>query len=127
MNELNIIKFPCKLDSYMLKKDGNVKFNFTTVVNPTDKDVLDFIEFENQPGHLLFSRNKIKSVDVPKEDVDDSETKSQSVQLRDALFVLYTLRGGNEDDKETWDKFYKIQMQAFKRRIIEANKKLEDK
>lgn len=122
----NIIKLECKLDSCTLKKDGNVKFVFTTVNNPTDQDVMDFYEFNNQFGHLIFSKNKVKNIDIPKEDVDTSGGKSQSAQLRDALYILYKLRGGTDDNKLLWEEFYKIQMQAFKRRVIEENRKLEE-
>lgn len=124
--EDQVIQLPVTLDGYNRKKDRSVSLKFTTLfeVNAEDLSVID--TFHQEAGHLLFKKNSFANEDIPQEDVETDVAKSQSTQLRDALWILYKARGGKTADKEQWNIFYRKQMQAVKARILEEVHKLED-
>lgn len=114
-------------DTVNRKKDRSVSIKFTTLYEITNEDFAMMDKFHQESGHLLFRRNEFTPEDVPKEDVDVEVGKSQSTQLRDALWVLFKAEGGSTVDKEAWNRYYRQKMQAFKARVLDAVHTLEDR
>lgn len=121
-----IIQVPATLDSANRKKDRSVSFKFTTLREISTEDFMVMDSFFQNSGWLLFRENQFKEEDIPQEDVEDDIAKSQSTQVRDALWVLYRAKGHSSKDKDAWNIFYREKMQAFKSRILEEVHKLED-
>lgn len=116
--DTNIIQVPVTLDSVNRKKDRSVSLKFTTVSEISNDDFSVMDRFHQEAGHLLFKRNAFTQEEIPDEDIEADIEKSQSVQMRDALWVLYKAKGGNGADKERWNMFYRKNMQAIKSRIL---------
>lgn len=116
--DTNIIQVPVTLDSVNRKKDRSVSLKFTTVSEISNDDFSVMDRFHQEAGHLLFKRNAFTQEEIPDEDIETDIEKSQSVQMRDALWVLYKAKGGNGADKERWNMFYRKNMQAIKSRIL---------
>lgn len=121
-----IIQVPVTLDSANRKKDRSVKFAFTTTREITTDEFLIMDTYHQSAGWLLFKENEFKQEEVPEEDVETDVSKSQSVQLRDALWVLFKARGNNTADKDAWSVFYKRNIQAIKSKILEEVHSLEE-
>lgn len=124
MNET--IQVPVTLDRINRKKDRSVTLGFTTLFEVSNEDFAVMDKFHQEAGHLLFRKNAFTEEDIPKEDVETDVAKSQSVQVRDVLWVLYKARGWNAADKQKWNEFYRKQMQVFKARILEEVHSLEE-
>lgn len=120
-----IIQVGATLDSANRKKDGSVSLKFTTNLEMTTDDFMVMDSYHQSVGWLMFKENKFKEEEIPVEDVEEDIAKSQSVQVRDALWVLYKIKGGNGSDKDAWNVFYKKMMQAFKARILAEVHELE--
>ncbi len=121
-----VISLPCTLDNYSRKKDRSIRVAFTSLVEISNEDLSVIDTFHQQSGHLLFNRNAFTNEDIPQEDVETDIAKSQSTQVRDAMWVLFKARGGNGGDKEQWNLFYRKQMQLFKARMLEEVRKIEE-
>lgn len=126
-NDSNIIHVPVTLDSVNRKKDRSVSLKFTTLLEIPNEEFAVMDRFHQEAGHLLFRRNAFTEEEIPQEDVEKDTEESQSVQIRNALWVLYRARGGNGADKEKWNMFYRKNMQAIKARILQEVHDLEDK
>lgn len=126
MNDDKIITIPCTLDRYNRKKDRSVTLSFTSLLEISNEDFSIIDTFHQQSGNLLFRRNAFTNEDIPEEDVETDIAKSQATQLRDALWVLYRAKGYKSDDKESWNLFYRRQMQLFKARILEEVRLIEE-
>jgi hypothetical protein len=126
MNDDKIITIPCTLDRYNRKKDRSVTLSFTSLLEISNEDFSVIDTFHQQSGNLLFRRNAFTNEDIPDEDVETDVAKSQSTQIRDALWVLYKARGGKTERKDDWNLFYRKQMQLFKARILEEVRKEEE-
>ena len=126
MKEARIIQVPATLDSANRKKDRSVKFAFTTNREITTDEFLIMDTYFQSEGWLLFRENAFKEVDIPDEDVETDTEKSQSTQVRDALWVLFRAQGGKSSDKDSWNRFYREKQQSFKARILQEVHKLED-
>jgi hypothetical protein len=126
MGEDNIITIPCTLDRYNRKKDRSVTLAFTSLLEISNEEFSVIDTFHQQSGHLLFRRNSFTNEDIPTEDVETDIAKSQATQVRDALWVLYRARGYKAEDKESWNLFYRRQMQLFKARILEEVRLIEE-
>jgi hypothetical protein len=126
MNDEKIITIPCTLDRYNRKKDRSVTLSFTSLLEISNEDFSIIDTFHQQSGNLLFRRNAFTNEDIPQEDVETDVAKSQSTQIRDALWVLYRAKGHNAGDKDAWNIFYRKQNQAYKARILEEVHKLEE-
>lgn len=127
MTEDKLIQIPVTLDSVSRRKDRSVKLNFTTLFEVSNEDFSTMDMFHQEAGHLLFRRNAFTEEEIPQEDVETDVAKSQSVQIRDVLWVLYKARGGLTADKQKWNEFYRKQMQAVKARILEEVHNLEER
>lgn len=114
------------LDRMARKKDRSVTFSFTTMQEISNEDFSVMDAFYQEAGHLLFRRNEFTEEDIPQEDVETDIGKSQSTQIRDALWVLYKTKGGISGDENAWNIFYKRNMQMLKARILEEVHKLEE-
>jgi len=121
-----IIELPVTLDRSGRKKDRSVTLAFTTLFEVSNDDFAVIDTFHQEAGHLLFRRNAFTNEDIPDEDVETDVSKSQSTQIRDALWVLYKAKGGKTEEKDQWNIFYRKQMQLFKARILEEVHKLEE-
>jgi hypothetical protein len=89
----------------------------------------DYMEIDKQlqqSGWLVFSSKAVSEVDIPDEDFDTDISKSQSTQIRDVLWVWYRAKGNRPEDKNSWNAFYRQNMQVFKNRILEEVRKLEE-
>lgn len=121
-----IVHVPATLDGVTRKKDRSVTFRLTSLYEVSNEDFSIMDTFHQSAGHLMFRENAFTEEDVPQEDVETDVAKSQSTQVRDALWVLYKAKGGNAADKEAWNMFYRKQNQAFKARILNEVHKLEE-
>jgi len=126
MDETKTIQVPVTLDTINRKKDRSVKLAFTTLFEVDNHDFSIMDTFHQEAGHLLFRRNSFTNEDIPQEDVETDVAKSQSTQIRDALWVLYRAKGGKTEDKDAWNVFYRKQAQTFKARILEEVHNIED-
>lgn len=122
-----VIQLPVTLDRYNRKKDRSATIGFTTLYEISNEDMAVIDTFHQNAGHLLFRINSFTNEDIPKEDVETDVSKSQSTQLRDAIWVLYKAKGNDTQDKEKWNVFYRQQMQIVKARILEVVHEIEDK
>lgn len=120
-----IIHIPATLDKANRKKDRSVTLTFTTMQEITTDDFMVMDSYHQSAGHLMFRENAFAEEDIPTEDVETDIAKSQSVQLRDALWVLYKAKGGTGGDKDAWNTFYRKQMQAIKARVLATVHDLE--
>jgi hypothetical protein len=127
MKDKRIIQVGAVLDGATRKKDGSVALRFVTNLELTTDEFMVIDTYRQSIGYLLFKENQFNEEDVPDEDVETDIAKSQSTQLRDALWVLYRARGGNSGDKDAWNTFYRRQMQSVKARVLEEVHKLEGK
>lgn len=118
MPQKRIIQLPCVLDSANRKKDGSVTLKFVTVKELTTDEYMVVDTYRLANGWLLFSEQEFNEEDIPEEDFEPDISKSQSIQVRDVLWVMYKAKGNNTGDKEAWNRYYKTQMQAFKARIL---------
>lgn len=121
-----IIEVPASLEAVTRKKDRSVTFRFNSLFEINNEDFSTMDTLFQSVGYLLFAEKSLTKEDIPDEDIETDVAKSQSTQLRDALWVLYKARGGNPADKEKWNIFYRKQMQVVKARILEEVHKLED-
>jgi len=126
MSDARIIQVAATLDSANRKKDRSVSLKFTTVKEMTTDEFMTIDSYFQNVGHLLFRENSFTEEEIPKEDVEVDTEKSQSVQIRDALWVLFKAMGHNSKDKELWNAFYREKQQAFKARILNEVHKLEE-
>ena len=126
MDDDKIITIPCTLDGYNRKKDRSVSLKFTSLLEISNDDFSVIDTFHQQSGNLLFRRNAFTNEDVPDEDVETDIAKSQSTQIRDALWVLYKIKGGKTADKDAWNVFYRRQQQVYKAKILEEVRKIEE-
>lgn len=129
MSELEeiIIQVPVTLDGVNRKKDRSVSLRFTSLFEVSNEDFAIMDKFHQDSGHLLFKKNSFTQEDIPQEDVETDVAKSQSVQVRDALWILYKQRGNPTGDKTKWNEFYRKQMQLFKTRILQEVHELEER
>lgn len=125
-NQDNVIQVPVTLDRYSRKKDRSVTLSFTTLFEVSNDDLAVIDSYHQDSGHLLFRKNAFANEDIPQEDVETDVAKSQSTQVRDALWVLFKARGGNPANKDDWNVFYRKQMQVFKARILDEVHSLEE-
>lgn len=121
-----IIEVAATLDSTHRKADRSVSLKFTTMKETTSEEFTVMDSYHQSSGFLLFKESKFKEEEIPKEDVEVDIEKSQSTQIRDALWILYKTLGNNPAEKEQWNRFYKEKCQAFKARILEEVHRLED-
>jgi hypothetical protein len=124
--EARTIQVPATLDGVTRKKDRSVTFRFTSLFEVTNEDFAVMDTFHQSAGHLLFRENLFTEEEVPTEDVDTDVAKSQSVQIRDALWVLYKAKGKDPANKEAWNTFYRQQNQGYKSRILDEVHRLEE-
>lgn len=120
------VEVPVTLDGVSRKKDRSVSLKFTTLFEVPNDDFAVMDQFHQEAGHLLFRKNAFTEEEIPNEDVETDVAQSQSVQIRNVLWVLYKARGNNPGDKQKWNEFYRRQMQVFKARILEEVHALED-
>jgi hypothetical protein len=83
--------------------------------------------YHQSAGHLLFKENSFSEEEIPQEDVETDISKSQSVQCRDALWVLFKAKGNDTKNKDEWNRFYRQNMQAIKAKILDTVHELEGK
>lgn len=123
--EARIIHVPVIMGIPKRKADGSVKLEFVTTTEISTDQYMIMDSYRQSLGHLLFRENLFTDDDVPDEDIDSDIGKSASAQLRDALWVLYKMRGLDVKDKASWNDFYRKNMQAMKSRILEEVHRLE--
>jgi hypothetical protein len=117
---------PATFDSANRRKDRSIRMAFSSMFEMSTDDYMELDKQLGQSGWLVFSPQAVTDEDIPDEDIETDIAKSQSTQARDALWVLYKARGGTTEDKETWNVFYRKQMQVFKARILEEVRKIEE-
>ena len=121
-----IITVPVTLDSANRKKDKSVKFAFTTTREISTDEYMVMDSFHQSMGWLVFKENEIQEEEIPDEDVEQDLEKSMSVQIRDAIWVLYKTRGNDPKDKDAWNAFYKRQQRVYKDRILSEVHRIEE-
>lgn len=122
-----IIQVPVTMGIAKRKADGSVKLEFVTNYEVNTEDFVMMDSYRQSAGWCLFRENEFTEEDIPEEDVETDVAKSQSTQLRDALWVLFKAKGGDTSNKEEWNRFYKTNMQAIKARILDTVHQIEGK
>jgi hypothetical protein len=117
---------PVTFDSANRRKDRSIRMSFSSMFEMNTEDYMEIDQQLQQSGWLVFATKAVNDIDIPDEDFDNDISKSQSTQIRDVLWVLYKARGGKTEDKESWNLFYRKQMQVFKGRILEEVRKIEE-
>lgn len=120
------IQVPATLEGITRKKDRSVSFRFNSLFEVSNSDFGEMDKLFQSVGYLLFAEKTLTNEDIPDEEIETDIAKSQSTQIRDALWVLYKARGNRTEDKEQWNIFYRKQMQVFKARILDEVHKLDD-
>jgi hypothetical protein len=120
------IEVPATLEGITRKKDRSVSFRFNSLFEVSNEDFGQMDKLFQAVGYLLFAEKTLTNEDIPDEEIETDIAKSQSTQIRDALWVLYKARGNRTEDKEQWNIFYRKQMQTFKARILDEVHKLDD-
>lgn len=121
-----IIMIPVTMDIPKRKADSSVKLSFVTNSEVSTEDYMMMDTYRQSSGWLMFRENEFTVDDVPQEDVDVEVGKSQATQIRDALWVLYTTKGGKTEDKEAWNIFYRKQCQNYKAKVLEQVRIIEE-
>lgn len=122
----NPITLPATLEGVTRKKDKSVSLRFNSLFEMSTEDFTELDKLFQTGGWLVFSEKQLTHEDIPKEDIESDISKSQSTQIRDALWVLYKAQGHKAEDKEAWNRFYREKQQSFKARILEEVHKLEE-
>lgn len=125
-NLINKFQVPVTFDSANRRKDRSIRMSFTSSYEMTTEDYMELDKQLGQSGWLVFAPQAVTDEDIPDEEIETDIAKSQSTQIRDALWVLYKSQGHNCADKEKWNIFYRKQMQTFKSRILEEVRKIEE-
>ena len=120
------ITIPVTFDSANRRKDRSIRMSFSSMFEMSTDDYMEIDKLLQQSGWIIFSPQALSEEDIPDEDIETDIAKSQSTQIRDALWVFYKAKGGKTEDKDAWNIFYRKQMQAFKGRILEEVHKLEE-
>ena len=120
------ITIPVTFDTANRRKDRSIRMSFSSMFEMSTEDYMEIDKLLQQSGWVMFSPQAISEEDIPDEDIETDIAKSQSTQIRDALWVFYKAKGGKTEDKEAWNVFYRKQMQTFKGRILEEVHKLEE-
>lgn len=124
---MNTIQIPVTLDGLSRKKDRSASLRFTTISELSTEDFSELDKKYQDSGWLLFKPNAFSEDEIPEGDVETDIEKPQSVQIRDALWVLFKAKGNSGADKEGFKTFYRKYMQAFKNRILSEVNELEEK
>ena len=124
---MNSIQIPVALDGLSRKKDRSASIRFTTLNEMSNDDFSELDRRYQDAGWLLFKPNQFNEEEIPEEDVETDIEKSQSVQLRDSLWVLYKAKGHDPADKSSWNQFYRKNMQAIKNKVLAEVHALEEK
>lgn len=122
----DIFSVPVTFDSANRRKDRSIRMSFSSMFEMNTNDYMEIDKQLQQSGWLVFSVKAVTEEDIPDEDIETDIAKSQSTQIRDALWVLYKAKGGKPEDREDWNIFYRKYMQTFKSRILEEVHKLEE-
>jgi len=120
-----IIQIGAVLDSSRRKKDGSVSLTFVSNLELSTDEFMVIDTYRQSMGFLLFKENQFTEEEIPEEDVESDIAKSQSTQLRDALWVLYRAEGHNTKDKDAWNVYYRRCMQGFKAKVLDKVHELE--
>jgi len=126
MGKVRIISVPATLEGVTRLKDKSINLRFNTVREITTDELGIMDTYFQNTGWLAFRENEFKDEEIPTEDIEVDTEKSQSVQVRDALWVLYRALGYNSKDKDAWNRFYREKQQAFKHRILTEVHKIEE-
>lgn len=98
------------------RKDGSVNLSFNTSKSiETDEWTLMDQYWQNN-GWLAFKINEMEASDIPTEDAATGE-KSQSTQLRFALYAKHMQLGGT---KEAFPAYYRKVMQGIIAKVDES-------
>lgn len=122
-----IIQVAAVLDGAQRKKDGSISLRFVTNLELSTEEFMVIDSYRQANGWLLFKENKFQEEEIPQEDVESDIEQSQSVQIRNAIWVLYKANGFDTANKQEWNTFYRRTMQVFKSRILEQVHNLEEK
>ena len=121
-----VFTIPVTLEGANRKKDRSISMRFNSLFEVNNDDFAHLDTMYQSMGYLMFSESEINQEDIPDEDIETDIAKSQSTQIRDALWVLFKAKGNNAADKDAWNIYYRQQMQSFKARILEEVHKIEE-
>ena len=111
-----MLKLPCYLTGFSSKSDGSASIRFSTQ-ELSSEDFANLKNFLNTFGWLAYRENGLQDEDIPDEDAE--ENKKPSRRLRATLYVLHKQNGGTD---ETWESFYREQIEKI---ITHIKSKLE--
>jgi len=121
-----VFTIPVTLEGANRKKDRSISLRFNSLFEVNNDDFAHLDTMYQSMGYLLFSERELNEKDIPDEDIETDIAKSQSTQARNALWVLYKAKGMDGANKDAWNTFYRKNMQAFKEKILEQVRVLEE-
>ena len=102
------------------RKDGSVKLSFTTDLEQTTPQFMEFDEARNTHGILYYSdRAELTQAEVDELDSVDIELegKSKAQRLRAVLFILWKQQGEIGDFKEFYSQWMEKIIQGMKDKL----------
>lgn len=83
----------------------------------TPESLLEILKLNGKIGWFVFSETKIQEKDVPDVPVEFKGDKSPSQRLRSVLYKYWELNTGR---KQTFEEFYRIQMEKIIEKIKDS-------
>lgn len=98
-------------------KDGTVTITFHTLEEIGSDQYLLMDQYWKQNGWLAFKMDELDPSEIPNVNTNIEGRKSQSVQLRNALFAKHMHNGGT---KETFTAYYNKVMDGFIQKVTDS-------
>jgi hypothetical protein len=105
------------LDGVTRRKDKSLKISFITATEQTSQELMEVDKLLDTSGVMYYkqstglSTDEIKQID--KVTLDKPNGKSNSVRLRNVLYVYCKQKIGNEPTKEQFAEFYNKYMEKY--------------
>jgi len=108
---------PAQLTKTSRVKDGSVTITFHTMETIDSDEYLLMDQYWKQNGWLAFKMDEFTGNEMPVGNTKVEGQKSQSVQLRNALFAKHMHSGGTKD---TFTPYYNKVMDAFIQSVTDS-------
>lgn len=106
-----------QLKSHARVKDGSMNITFHTAREIETEELTLIDKYWKQNGWMAFKIDEFDGSEIPTVDTRVEGRKSQSLQLRNALFSKHMHNGGT---KETFTPYYNRVMDGFIQSVIDS-------
>jgi len=106
-----LFQIPAQVEKITTRSDHSLKIEIGTDVElPNDQEAM-IMKLRQTSGWVVFSTSTIEEKDIPDVTIDQEiGEKSPSVRLRNVLFILWN---EHTNKRQTFDQFYKHQMEIL--------------